>query len=63
KAAKTTSFSKVKASIKQQLLQQKRNDAMTNWSDKLKKDFNGKVSYQTGFAPAATTAAATTTTG
>ena len=63
KAAKTTSFAKVKASIKQQLLQQKRNDAMTNWSDKLKKDFDGKISYQTGFAPAATTTAATTTTG
>jgi parvulin-like peptidyl-prolyl isomerase len=63
KPAKTTSFSKVKASINQQLLQQKRNDAMTNWSNKLKKDFDGKVSYQTGFAPAATTAAATTTTG
>jgi parvulin-like peptidyl-prolyl isomerase len=59
--AKTTPYSKVKASIKQQLLQQKRNDAMTNWSNKLKKDFNGKVSYQTGYAPAATTAAATTT--
>jgi parvulin-like peptidyl-prolyl isomerase len=63
KAAKTTSFAKVKASIKQQLLQQKRNDAMTNWSDKLKKDFDGKISYQTGFAPAATTTAAATTTG
>ena len=61
KAAKTTPFAKVKASIKQQLLQQKRNDAMTNWSNTLKKDFNGKVSYQTGFAPATTSAAATTT--
>ena len=61
KAAKTTPYAKVKASIKQQLLQQKRNDAMTNWSTKLKKDFNGKVSYQTGYAPAATTTAATTT--
>jgi foldase protein PrsA len=61
KAAKTTPFAQVKASIKQQLLQQKRNDAMTNWSNTLKKDFNGKVSYQTGFAPAATSTAATTT--
>ena len=63
KPAQTTPFSKVKASIKTQLLQQKRNDAMTNWSDKLKKDFDGKVSYQTGFAPASTSTAATTTTG
>ena len=28
---------------------------MTNWSNKLKKDFDGKVSYQTGYAPPATT--------
>lgn len=64
KPAKTTPYAKVKASIKQQLLQQKRNGAMTNWSNKLKKDFNGKISYQTGYAPAATTtAAAGTTTG
>ena len=54
KPAQTTPFAKVKASIKTQLLQQKRNDAMTNWSDKLKKDFDGKVSYQTGYAPATT---------
>jgi parvulin-like peptidyl-prolyl isomerase len=61
KPAQTTPFSKVKASIKTQLLQQKRNDAMTNWSDKLKKDFDGKVSYQTGYAPPPTTTAPTTT--
>jgi foldase protein PrsA len=61
KPATTTPFAKVKASIKQQLLQQKRNDAMTNWSNKLKKDFDGKVSYQTGYAPATTTTAGTTT--
>jgi foldase protein PrsA len=61
KPATTTAFAKVKASIKQQLLQQKRNDAMTNWSNKLKKDFDGKVSYQTGYAPATTTTAGTTT--
>jgi parvulin-like peptidyl-prolyl isomerase len=64
KPAQTTPFAKVKASIKQQLLQQKRNDAMTNWSNKLKKDFDGKISYQTGYAPASTAAAtAGTTTG
>jgi parvulin-like peptidyl-prolyl isomerase len=63
KPAQTTPFSKVKAAIKTQLVQQKRNDAMTKWSDTLKKDFDGKVSYQTGFAPATTSTAATTTTG
>ena len=60
-AAKITAFAKVKASIKQQLLQQKKNQAMSTWSDKLKKDFDGKVSYQTGYAPATTTTAGTTT--
>jgi parvulin-like peptidyl-prolyl isomerase len=60
KPATTTPFSKVKASIKQQLLQQKRNDSMTTWSNTLKKDFKGKVSYQTGYAPATQTAGTTT---
>ena len=62
KPAKTTPFSQVKSSIRQQLLQQKRNEAMTTWSNKLKKDFDGKVSYQTGYAPPATTSTAATTT-
>jgi foldase protein PrsA len=59
--AKVTAFAKVKTSIRQQLLQQKRNEAMTNWSNKLKKDFDGKISYQTGYAPPTTSTAATTT--
>jgi parvulin-like peptidyl-prolyl isomerase len=63
KASKTTPFSKVKSSIRQQLLQQKRNDASASWSNKLKKDFDGKISYQTGYAPPATTSTAATTTG
>jgi foldase protein PrsA len=60
KPATTTPFTKVKASIKQQLLQQKRNDAMTTWSNKLKKDFNGKIKYQNGYAPPTQTAGTTT---
>jgi parvulin-like peptidyl-prolyl isomerase len=64
KPAKTTPFAKVKKTIRTQLLQQKRSTATTNWSSKLKKDFDGKISYQTGYAPPATTStAATTTTG
>ena len=62
KPAKTTPFAKVKTSIKQQLLQQKKNEAMTTWQNKLKKDFDGKISYQTGYAPPATTSTAATTT-
>ena len=61
KPAKVTPFSKVKASIRQQLLQQKKNEAMSTWSEKLKKDFDGEISYQTGYAPPTTSTAATTT--
>jgi len=62
KPAKTTPLSgDVKKSIKQQLEQQKKNDAMTAWTTKLQKDYNKKISYQTGYAPPATTTAAATT--
>jgi len=60
KPATVTSFTKVKKTIRQQLLQQKQSTATTNWSTKLKKDFDGKVTYQTGYAPPATTAGTTT---
>jgi parvulin-like peptidyl-prolyl isomerase len=60
KPAKTTAFAQVKSSIRQQLLQQKKNEAMTNWQNKLKKDFDGKISYQTGYAPPTTSQATTT---
>ena len=63
KAAKTTPFTKVRKTIRTQLLQQKKSTATTNWSTKLKKDFDGKVSYQTGYAPPATTTAPTSTNG
>jgi len=64
KPAKTTPFKQVKESIRQQLLQQQKNTAMTAWVNKVKKDFAGKVHYQAGYAPPATTTgpiAATTT--
>jgi parvulin-like peptidyl-prolyl isomerase len=69
--AKQTPFAQVKATIEQQLLQQKRNDAMTKWVNDTKKGFcSGKIGYQTGYAPTsdpcttlttATTTNATTT--
>jgi len=62
KPAKTTPFSQVKESIRQQLLQQKRNDLMTKWVDKVKKDFSGKIHYQAGYTPPATTSTSATTT-
>ena len=51
--AKTTPLKDVKASIEQQLLQQKKNEAMTKWVDETKKSYcNGnKVRYAQGFTP------------
>ena len=63
KPAKVTPLKDVQASIKQQLAQTKKNEAMTKWVDELKKDYEDKVSYAVGFTPppaAATTTAATT---
>ncbi len=51
KAAKVTPLAEVKTSIKQQLEQTKKNEAMTKWVDDLKKDYKDKVSYATGFTP------------
>jgi parvulin-like peptidyl-prolyl isomerase len=51
--AKTTSLDKVKGSIRQQLEQQKKQDAMTKWVDGIKKKFCGgsRIKYQVGYAP------------
>jgi parvulin-like peptidyl-prolyl isomerase len=52
KKAKKTPLAQVKESIRQQLLQQKKNDAMSKWVDSTKKDFcKGKLSYAPGFKP------------
>jgi foldase protein PrsA len=58
--SKTTPFAQVKEAIRQQLLQQKRNEALQKWLDGLKKEFDAKVSYATGLAPPAATPATTT---
>jgi parvulin-like peptidyl-prolyl isomerase len=51
KPAKTTPLSKVKEQIKQQLLQNERNDTMTKWVEDTKKDFDEDTRYQVGFKP------------
>jgi parvulin-like peptidyl-prolyl isomerase len=51
KAAKVTPLAEVKESIKQQLAQTEKNEAMTKWVDDLKQDYEDKVSYATGFTP------------
>ena len=59
KPAKTTPLKDVKESIRQQLVQQKKNEAMTKWVAETSEEFEESTRYQEGFAPPATT----TTTG
>lgn len=72
KPKKTTPFAQVKAAIKQQLVSQKQSDGQRKFLEDLKKEYEDKISYATGYEPPATTAttttaptttAATTTTG
>ena len=65
KPAKTTPLKDVKEAIKQQLLQTKKNDAMTKWVEDLKKEFDDDIAYQVGFSPppATTTTGTTTSSG
>jgi foldase protein PrsA len=49
------SFAKVEPQIDQSLLQTKQSEVWTAWLAKVNKDYQGKVSYQTGYAPATTT--------
>jgi parvulin-like peptidyl-prolyl isomerase len=53
KPRKTTPEKQVSDSIKQQLIQQKKNEAMTSWVNSLTKDFckGDKVKYQVGYKP------------
>jgi foldase protein PrsA len=63
KPAKTTPLNDVKDSIEQQLLQNKRSKAMTDWVEAMKKDLGEKTSYQVGFAPPEPTTGTGTTSG
>ena len=58
--AKTTPLKEVKDSIRQQLLQTKKNETMTKWVEDLKKDYEDKVSYAVGFTPPPTATGTTT---
>ncbi len=59
--AKTTPLAKVKDSIRQQLLQDKRNDVMAKWSESTKKDYADKIDYAVGYAPPPTATTGTST--
>jgi len=52
KPASTTKLSQVRASIRQQLEQQKKNDEITKWLEDTKKGYcSGKIKYQVGYQP------------
>ncbi len=59
KKASTTPLSQVRAAIKQQLIQQKKQDAMKKWVDDTTKSFAGKTTFQVGYTPPATTTGVT----
>jgi foldase protein PrsA len=56
-----TKLSEVQTAIRQQLLQQKKQEEMRKWVDDTSKDFESKTTYQVGYEPPATTSAVTTT--
>jgi hypothetical protein len=62
KASKTTPEKQVANSINQQLLQQKKNQAMTDWVSSLSKSFcsGSKIKYQVGYKPSPDPCTATT---
>ena len=64
KAAKTQPLDKaLRNQIRSQLLQQKREERMNTWVESLNKEYEDKISYATGFAPAAAADGESDTTG
>jgi foldase protein PrsA len=59
--AHTTPLKEVQESIRQQLLQSKKQQKMADWVNSMKKDFH--VSYASGYKPTETSTSATATTG
>ena len=62
KKSQATPFNQVKESIRQQLLQEKRNKEMEKWVAGMRKDLNDETTYQVGYKPKPQ-AAATNPTG
>jgi len=61
KPAHTQTFPEVESQIKANLESQQKQTAWTAWLAKMASDFKNKVTYQTGYTPAATTTAGATT--
>ena len=62
KAGHVKPLSEARASIEQQLLSTKKNEAVTEWAAKIRKDYDGKVKYAAGFEPPAAAETPETTT-
>ena len=56
-----TPLAKVKTTIRQQLLQQRKSSEMQKWVEDVKVEFAKKTKYAVGYAPPATTTATGTT--
>jgi parvulin-like peptidyl-prolyl isomerase len=63
KKASVTPLKDVQDSIRQQLEQTKKNEAMTKWVDELDDRYDDKISYAVGFSPPPPAATTGTTTG
>ena len=64
KGKRLTPLAQVRQSIRQQLLQAKRNEAMSKWVEETRTDFAERTAFQVGFQPPATATTGTTgTTG
>ena len=61
KKERTTPLKEVRPAIRQQLIQQKKQEEMRKWVDETSKDFESKTNYQVGYAPPPTTATTSTT--
>jgi len=55
KPASTTPLEDVKEQIRQQLLQERRQKAIADWSKGLNDEYDDQIAYQVGYAPPATT--------
>lgn len=64
KAGSVTPFAEVKAQIKSQLVEERKNKAVSDWATEIEKKYDGKVTYAAGFEPPDTsTTEEETTTG
>jgi parvulin-like peptidyl-prolyl isomerase len=60
KKERKTPLAEVRTAIRQQLVQQKKQEKMRKWVDGISKDFAKKTTYQVGYAPPQTTTGTTT---